>query len=271
MTQLVIEPPETRRLEVTGPDVQALVSGLRIELAVAGSLVIDSTEMLEEAQQVAGRILGVAAAIEDERVERVKPFLEVQRWLNSGYGQARDYLSGLVNDQGGIKDKILAFNAAERERAAKATADARAAQEKAALDAAAAAAAQLQEAHALAEQSQQAAQTGDPERAQALADEAVRKADTAHTTAANAVATFVPPVQAAKAKGVQQKWVADILDKAQAIQYIGEQIAKGDHTLLALLDFNQSALNTMAKLQKNAMAIPGIQARPFEAVSIRKQ
>lgn len=272
VNELVIEPPETRRLEVTGPDVQKLLATLRVDLAVADDLVIDSPEMLAEAQDVAGRILGVAAAIEDERVAKVKPFLDTQRWLNAGYGQARDYLLDIVGDSTkGIKLKIIQFNAAERARAEKATADARAAQEKAALDAAAAAAVQLQEAHALAEQSKQAAMTGDPERAQALADEAVRKVDTAHTTAANAVATFVPAVKAAKAKGVSEKWVADIENKAEAIAYIGALVAAGDLTLLGLVDLNQSALNTMAKLQKNAMAIPGITPRPFDTVAIKKQ
>lgn len=270
---IVIDPlPVATPLAVTGPDIPALLASLRTDLAVAEYLEIDSPDMLQEALDVAGRLSKAASLIEDERVIKVKPFLDVQRWLNKGYGQARDYLLGIVGDEhGGIKQKIIAFNAAERARVEKAEADARAAQERAALEAAAEAARKLQEAHTLAQQSAAAAESGDAERAQKLADQAVQRTDEAHTTAANAVAAITPHVPRTKVKGVQEKWVADVHNKAEAIQFIGEQIAKGDLTLVGLLDFNQTALNTLAKLQKNAMQIPGITPRPFDSVSIRKQ
>jgi len=61
-----------------------------------------------------------------------------------------------------------------------------------------------------------------------------------------------------------------VLDKPKVIQHIGMMIAAGDLSLVGLVDINQTAINAMAKLQKEHMDVPGILSRPFSTMSMRK-
>ena len=90
----------------------------------------------------------------------------------------------------------------------------------------------------------------------------IRQSQARKTAAQAAAVAHARPVSvgvAPKAAGVI--WKAECIDKAALVQFIGEQIAKGDKSLLNLLEIDPKAINTLAKLQEANLRVPGL--RPF--------
>jgi len=263
---------EVRNLTVTGPDVQALLSAVSLDMALVPDMDIDSDDMAAELMAMLGRLATVSAAIEAERKERTAPLLEAQKWLMGGYSPAKTSLDNLI---AAGKAKLTAYNRAIAEK--KRLADELEAQKR--RDEAAAAAKVEAEAIAAAQASAAASEAlrkaGSEQAAQAMETQAMVQVDTARQAAATAVqALYTAPVQSVQSmplKGSSGTWGAEVTDKAALIKHIGAMVATGDLSLIGLLDVSEKSIKAMAKLQMSNLRLPGVKPVFTESISIRKQ
>ncbi|MCA3230971.1 MAG: hypothetical protein INH06_01420, partial [Cupriavidus sp.] len=131
-----------------------------------------------------------------------------------------------------------------------------------------------EEADLIAKEAEAAAAAGDNVKAEELAIRAentvaagAAEAEAIAITAEMVVAAPVPIATAApKISGLstRQNWKARCTDKMALIRFIAEH-PEHQH----LLDINQSALNQLAKAQKDAMKLPGVEAYPDAVMSAR--
>lgn len=265
--------PSTLALAADGLKVQALIDAVSDDIELAQTLTIDSPDMLEEAEQIAGRLATVCAdsgAIEGERKAIVAPFNDLVKKINEGYKAPREFIGQVLDS---VRGKILAYNR-EQQRIANEKAEAeRKRREDEALAAQQREAAATADAQKLMDQAKEAQAAGAVVTAGALVAEAGTKIDAARQEATAAVAalhtrTYVSP--AAKAKGVRGKWKATVVNKAALITYVAERIAAGDLSLVHMLDANESALNAKADLEKEGYRLPGTTAEFVESLSVRK-
>lgn len=264
---------ETLALIQTGMRVQTVIDDIAADLEIAGTLTIDSPDMLEEAQAIAGRLANACAdsgVIETERKALTSPFNDLAKKVNEGYNAPRSYISAVLD---GVKKKILAYNAEQRRIAQEAEAKAQAERERVAREAAEKEAQAQRDAQALLQQAQEAQQKGSDITASALMQQAAVKVDEARQEATVAVAalhTRSVSASVAQAKGVRGTWKGVVTDKAALIKHVAQLLEKGDASLLYLLDVNQSNLNTLAALQKEGMSLPGAKPEFVESLSVRK-
>lgn len=263
-----------RALVMSGLRVQSLLDKVSDDLEVAADLTIDSAELLEEAEQIAGRLAAVfsdsSGEIEKERQAMVGPLNGLVKMINAGYKAPREY-GGTVLD--GLKTKILAYHQAERAKREAEEAAERAKREEAARAAAAAEAAAKKEAEALVQAAQEAQASGSEIAAQALVSEAANKVDQARADATAAVQALhtAPSVAAApKAKGVRGRWSAEVIDKQSLILFVADRIKAGDFSLVSLLEVDTSAADKKAALEQTGFNVPGLRARFAESVSVRR-
>lgn len=274
--ELVDLTPATLALAEHGTQVQAVLERVAPDIEMADAITIDSPDLLEEAQQVLGRLAAAFAdsgLIERERAALVKPFNDFAKLVNGGYSPARDYGQGAVDR---LKRKILAYNEklrreaeerAERERQARAEEARRLAEQEAQ---------ERQAADALLQQAQAAQAQGSEVSAAALAAEAGARIDAARAHASEAAFTLqaspvVVPV--ASAKGVRRTYAAGVTSMAKLLAYIVTGEAKdtiAHPELLNLLSINESALNQMAKAQQAGFNLPGCQLITGQSLSARK-
>lgn len=261
-----VEPP--RSLTVHSFNAQEMLSKVSADIEMAPHLIVDSPEMLAEAQEVAGRLATVVKAIEAERKAKKEPVLEIARWLDDGYGKARDHLSNLIE---GIKPKILQYQAQLRREAEERAERERAERERIAAEAAAAEAAAMAAATAALEGAAKARDAGSEIVAQTMAEAAVVAVDEARERAQQAASRAAAPVyQAApKVKGTRTSWKGRVTNKAEAVAHIGAMVAKGDTSLLHLLEIDGSTLNRQANLQRESFSVPGLLAYPDDSLAIR--
>jgi uncharacterized membrane protein YqiK len=261
---------EVRNLTVTGPDVQALLSAVATDIAVAPAMEIDSEDMAVEMQEILGRLSTVAAAIEAERKERGQPLRDCLQWLMDGYSPAHQMVSSIILEG---KVKLSAWNQLKREAARRAAEEAeRARREEAARRAAeeAAALAAAQEAAAAAVAAREA---GSEQVAQAMEAQAMAAADLARqNAAAAAAAVFAAPVRPAAAgvKGASIAWKGECVDKVKLISHIAERIKAGDLSLISLVEIDAKAVNAMAKLQQANLNVPGLRSYTEERMRVAK-
>lgn len=264
-----ILPPEQPRSLVVHPfNAQGVLDKVATDIQIAPHLIIDSDDMLAEAQQVAGRLATAVKSIESERKQRKQPVLDAAAWLDEGYGKARDYLNELID---GIRPKILAYQQHLRAEAQRKADEERARREAAAAEAAAAEAAALAASKAALDKASQAREAGSEIVAATMEQSAVVAVDEARERAAQAAAQVAAPVFTAptKVKGARVKWKGRVTNKAEAVAFIGKMVAEGNTSLLHLLEIDESALNKQADLQRAAFNVPGLQAYEQESVSIR--
>jgi len=262
---------EVRRIEVTGPDIQTLLSAVSVDMELVPDMLIDSDDMATELMQMLGRLSTVSSAIEAERKERTAPLLDAQKWLMAGYSPARTQLDDLI---AAGKAKLTAYSRAKAE--AKRIADEATA--KVRREAAELAARQEAEAIAAAHASALAAEAlskaGSEQAAQAMVTQAMVEVDTARANAQAAVqAVYTAPVStySAPLKGTSGTWSAEVTDKAALIKHIGAMVAANDLSLLSLLDVSEKNLKAMAKMQQANFKLPGTRPVFTESISIRKQ
>ncbi|HEY1129168.1 MAG TPA: hypothetical protein VGF12_07175 [Roseateles sp.] len=271
--KVIILRPESLMLAQTGMRVQSIIDTISVDLEIAGTLTIDSPEMLEEATAIAGRLAMACAdsgAIEMERKALVSPFNDLVKKVNEGYGAPRTFVANVL---AGVKSKILAYNAEQRRIAAEKEAEAAAERQLLAREAADREAQANRDAQALVQQAQEAQAAGSEITAGALLQQASVKVDEARQQADVAVTAMhtratVAPIAAAK--GVRGKWTGEVTNKAALIQHIAAQLASGDESLLHLLDVNPSNLNKLADMQKSGLKLPGTKPVFTESLSVRK-
>jgi len=265
--------PATLAVAASGLQVQKLIDAITTDLDVASTLIIDSPEMLTEAEAIAGRLATVCAdsgGIEAERKALTAPFNDLVKRINEGYNAPRASINSALT---ALKQKILSYNSEQRRLAAereKQDADARAEAAKQAADLEAKARNEADELMSLADAAQQG---GSEIAAAALQQQAQIKVDESRQAAGAAVtAMFTRSVSApvATAKGVRGKWKGLVLDKGQLIAHVAKQIAAGDNSLLNLLDVNESNLNKLADMQKQSLNLPGVRPEFIESLSVRK-
>lgn len=271
--KVIVLRPESLALASTGLRVQTVIDDIAADLEIAGTLTIDSADMLAEAEAIAGRLASACAdsgAIELERKALTSPFNDLVKKVNEGYNAPRNYVTGVLNS---VKAKILAYNAEQRRIAAEAEAAERAERERLAREAADREAQANRDAQALLQQAQDAQAQGSDVAASALMQRAAVRADEARQSATVAVAalhtrSIVAP--AAKAKGVRGTWKGVVTDKAALIKHIAAQMEKGDESLLHLVDINATNLNKLAGMQEAALKLPGTRPEFTESLSVRK-
>lgn len=261
--------PQTRSLTVVRPETQALVDRVSADLEIVDTIVIDSPQMLAEAVEIAGRLAGASSAIEAERKATVGPVNEVVHWINDGYFQARDYINDKI---GGVRPKIVAYNAEMRRQAEARAAAERAKREAEAAEAAKREAEAVARANALLASAQQAEAAGSEIMAQGMLSQASVAVDAARQDAQAALvrAHSVQAMPAAQAKGIRGKWTGVVTDKYKLVQHIVALAVNGDLSLLGLIEINASALNGVASVQREHLRLPGVVANFAESVAIRK-
>ncbi len=265
--------PGTLALSEKGLQVQAQLDKIAPDLEIASTITIDSAEMLEEAQDIAGRLASACAdsgLIEEERKALTSPFNDLVKKVNEGYNAPRNHVTTVLN---GLKTKILAYNREQQRLQAIKDAEEAAKRQKAAEDAAKAEAEANAAANELLIKAQEAQAAGSEITAQALIQQAAVKVDESRQhadVAVTALHTRTVSAPAVQAKGVRGKWKAVVLNKAALVQHIAERLAAGDESLLNLLDVNESNLNKLADMQKQALKLPGTKPEFTESLAVRK-
>lgn len=281
MTQLALTPAasqqaagiairaEVRNLVIHGANPDALLAAIAVDMEVAPLTDVDSDEMAAEMQAMLGRLSTVQAAIENERKQRKAPLIEASAWLDGGYTPMSTRIGGIIT-AGKLKLSAYATKlrqeAEERRRVEEAKRRAEA-EEKALQEAAA-----IAEANAAAERAQALRAAGSEDVAQALEQQAMAAVDTARQNAAAAVqALHVAPLSpVSKVKGQSLTWKAEVTDKALLIAHIGAMVAKGDKSLIELLEVSDKAINAMAKLQQQHLSLPGVRPISEQRQAIKK-
>lgn len=269
--------PDTVALVDGGLRVQAMVDAVAVDLEIADALVIDSADMLEEAQSINGRISALCAdsgAIEAERKALTAPFNDLVKAINQGYGPVREHMLG-ARDR--LSAKILAYHREQRRLAAEAEELARAERARLAQAAAEVERAAQEAANKLVEQAHAESAAGNETAAQTLVTEASVTIDAgrqqARQTTLDMHAVSAPRFGSAsttKARGVRETWTAVVTDVDKLILHIAERIVAGDRSLVGLIEPNQSALTAKAKLEKTGFNVPGVRADSGEALSVRR-
>ncbi len=241
---------EVRRIEVTGPDLQSLLS---------------------ELIQMLGRLSTVSSAIEAERKERTAPLLDAQKWLMAGYSPACKQIDALIASG---KNKLTTYNRDKAERQRRVDEAAAKLRREAAEAAAKAEAEAMAAAKASALAAEELSKAGSEQAAQAMVTQAMVEVDTARANAQAAVqAVYTAPVStySAPLKGTSGTWSAEVTDKSALIKHIGALIAAGDLSLSSILDVSEKNLKAMAKMQQANLKLPGVRPVFTESISIRKQ
>jgi hypothetical protein len=261
---------QVRSLVIHGADPDKLLAAVAVDMEIAPLMDIDSDDQAEELQTMLGRLSTVAAAIESERTARKAPLLDAARWLDGGYQPMTNRISGIII---GGKAKLTAYAKAVADAArVKAEAEAAARRAEAAAKAAEEAAA-VKAAEEAAKAAKALRDAGNEQAAQAAETQAMVAVDTARQNTTAAVqAMYVAPVRAPApaVKGGSVAWKAVVTDKAALVRFVGELIAKGDLSMIDLLDVNEKAANALAKLQKEHMNVPGLSPQSDARQAIRK-
>ncbi|CAB4158446.1 hypothetical protein UFOVP703_11 [uncultured Caudovirales phage] len=253
---------EARALALSGVRVQLLINKVADDIDVAADLVVDSAEMLGEAQRIRARlaaVFGDSGEIEIERAAVTKPFLDVQRTINAGYKAPREWAQPVISR---LDQQILAFHNEQQRKQREAAEKERQQREETARKAAEAEA----EARATADRLMQASQSAQSEGASIAAIELQQQASVAMDAgraaavqAAQAAHVAAAPA-AAKAKGVRERWSAELVNLEALVLHVAKRLAEGDRSLLPLLLLDQRMATTKASIEKEAMNVPGLRA-----------
>lgn len=260
--------PESSAIAQSGLRVQDLLDRVSDDLELAVDLVVDSPEMLAEAEAIAARLAAVAAdsgEIEKERKQLVGPLNDVVKLINAGYKAPREHVAGVLEP---LKRKILAYHQEQRRLAAEREEAERRERERIAREAAEKEAAAVLEAQRAAAE----ASTAQGIVASAMIQEASARVDQARTEATQAVQALHTTVAAPapKAKGVRGKWSAELVSLDNLILHVADRLRAGDRSLVGLLALDQSAANKKADLEQTGFNVPGLRAQFTESVSVRR-
>lgn len=249
-------------------------------LQVAQSYQIDDDEMYSAAGEELRTIVTMARQIDEQRESIVQPMLEAKRRVDDFFRVPLDRLgqaeSVLKASMAGYQRKQLQLAAAARAAAEAAAAEQRRAQEAAAAEQRAAeAAAQAERDRLQAEaeaQMQKAIDTGD---AQAMAQAEQTMAAAAAVQAvqvetpqveAPVAAPVVPLAPRAAGVSVRTVWKARVVDKSAFIR-----AAAGRPEIEALLEVDEGRLNQFAKATAGKAALAGVSFYEEPVVSARRR
>lgn len=264
---------EVKALAKSGVRVQQLLDRVSDDIEIGTTLIIDSPEMLEEAQQIRGRLATVAAdsgEIEKERKALVGPLNDVVKLINAGYKAPRDFIKPVMDSLG---SKILAYHQEQQRIQARREAAERAERERIAREAAEAEAAAKAQADALIAEAQKAQDAGSQIVAQELVAQASQNLDAARQQAVAAVeAARTAPVFAAApaAKGVRGTWAVELVSLDNLILHIADRIKAGDRSLVGLLHLDEVVARRLVSAQQEGFNVPGLRAEFKRSVQAKK-
>jgi hypothetical protein len=223
---------------VNAPDEAALTLDAQQALEVANGVVIDSPDMLTIVAAELQEIKSKAKRLEEQRVTITKPLLAAKKAVDDLFRRPLEYLA---QAEAAYKGAITRYTRAQEEerRRLQAEADARARKER--------------------------------ERLEALAAKqaAAGKEEKAVETLARAEATaLMQPViaEAPKAAGISTRrlYRAQVVDKAALLAFVVQTPAFAN-----LVVVDESALNALARAQKDGFALPGCKLVVEDSVSAR--
>lgn len=284
---------EASALVVSGMRVQQLLNKITDDLDIVDDLVIDSADMLAEAERIAGRLAAVtgdSGEIEKERKLLTAPLNAVVKLINGGYQAPREYVAPKLNS---LKVKILAWHNEQRRLQAVAEAAARAAREKAAREAAELEAKARAEAEALMVEAQKAQASGATIVAQELAQQAAAVQDQGRADAVEAVSQARQTAPYAvgpgsKAKGVRGTWEAELVHLDAVIIHVAARLlgvadgdtlralvpehclARADRSLAAMLRVDEIVARNKVRAEQEGFNVPGMRADYKQSVATRR-
>lgn len=251
------------QINIDSPESSALMTQVQrgIVLAEAWDIADHETAALatQEVQTIAGRL----KALEEKRTGIVKPLNEALGNINALFRAPREFLEGQKKLLG---DKVANWNMAERRRIEeeqrKRDEEARTERDRLAREAAEREAQSRAEAQRIADEAKKAQEAGDAGKAAELALQAQQTAaagrqDAIALQSQAAAVVSAPVIEMPQVKGVvaRQTWKARVTDKQALIAHIAQH-----PEFLELVEVSQSALNQLAKAQKQNMKLPGAEA-----------
>lgn len=244
-------------------------------LTNAQSFVIDSPTMYELAAADLQKVKGLAKDVEEKRTAITGPLNQAVKAVNDLFRAPKEYLASA---ESALKGAMLTYDREQQRKAeeARREAERRAREERERIEAEARETARRarEEADLIAKEAADAAAAGDAAKAAELQQQATETAAAgaaqAETIAMEAEMVTAAPVPVATAApkvaglSTRQNWKARLTDKMALIAFIAQH-PEHQH----LLDVNQSAINQLAKAQKDAMRLPGVEAYPDAVLSAR--
>lgn len=239
-------------------------------LAVVNAYEIDSPQMFEAAGAELQSIRQRHHAIEKQRVHIKEPFLEGCRRIDAFFKVPLDRFTSAADM---LKDRMLAFQTAERERqdairreAEQRAADERREQERIKREAEETARKAMETAQATKDAYQRQIAITEAEAAQERAEVAQ-----AQIELADVAPVALPSVAAPKAAGIamRETWKAEVIDLPALVTAAAAGIAKGDTTMLGFLQADTKALGQVATALKSQARIPGVRIYRKESLSVR--
>lgn len=264
---------EVKALVKSGVRVQQLLDRVADDLEIGATLIVDSPEMLEEAQTIRGRLATVASdsgEIERERKALVGPLNSVVKMINAGYNAPREHIKPVMD---GLGAKILAYHQEQQRILAQREANERAERLRIAREASEAEAAAQAKADALIAEAKKAQGSGSQIVAQELAAQAGQSLDAARQTAVAAVQEVrTAPVFAAApaAKGVRGTWTVEQVNLDNLILHIAKCLEKGDRSLVGLLRLDEVVARRLVSAQQAGFNVPGLRAECKSSVQAKK-
>ncbi len=244
-------------------------------LASAQSFTIDSPTMYELAADDLRTVKALSKDVEEKRTAITGPLNQAVKAVNDLFRAPKEFLQ---TAETALKNAMLTYDREQQRKAEEARREAErlAREERERIEAEARETARKaqEEADRIAKEAIAAAAAGDQGKAEELKQQAEQtaaagaaEAEAIANTADMVVAAPAPVATAApKVAGLstRQNWKARLTDKMALIRFVAEH-PEHQH----LLDVNQSALNQLAKAQKDAMRLPGVEAYPDAVMSAR--
>lgn len=212
------------------PDAALLDSADRFLITAKQSYaVITTPDQCEAAGEDLKSIKTAQKKLEDQRTTITQPLLAVQRAVNALFKKPQD---ALAEAERLVKNGILKYQEVEERKRREAEA--------------AAAEAARKEREKLEKQAATAAAAGRTEKAEALAATAAAIPERIE------IQSTAPKISGLTKRGI---WKAEVTDKAAFLTYVAAH-----PEWLNLVDVNMTALNGIARSQKDAMSLPGVRA-----------
>lgn len=244
-------------------------------LNAAQAFVIDSPTMYELAAGDLQKVKALAKDVEEKRTAITGPLNQAVKAVNDLFRSPKEFLASAET---ALKGAMITYDREQQRKADEARREAErvAREERLRIENEAREAARVaqEEADRIAKEAAEAAAAGDAAKAAELQQQAHETAAAgaaqAETIAMEAEMVTVAPVPVATAApkvaglSTRHNWKARLTDKMALIRFIAEH-PEHQH----LLDVNQSSLNQLAKAQKDAMKLPGVEAYTDAVMSAR--
>lgn len=255
----------------------AVVLGTKAQrmLTTAQGYVIDSPTMYELAAEDLRAVKLLSKDVEEKRTAITGPLNAAVKAVNDLFRGPKTYLEQAEST---LKGAMLTYDREQQRKADEARREAErvAREERQRIEAEAREATRKaqEEADRIAKEAADAAAAGDAAKAAELRHQAEQTAANgaaeAESIALEAEMVTAAPVPIATAApkvaglSTRQNWKARLTDKMALIRFVAEH-PEHQH----LLDVNQSGINQLAKAQKDAMNLPGVEAYPDAVMSAR--